>query len=69
MLWVTLTVQKRIHFSYSGLDKRGGMISIFFLKMQVVGTCYKHPKNICCGYSLEAPCQDACNEYLLLLFS
>ena len=43
-----------------GLYKSGYQVNIFFLFLHEI---------ICCGYSLEAPCQGALNEYQQYTFS
>ena len=45
--------------SYLALQIRGGIRIIFFLFID---------KNICCGYSLEAPRQGASNEHPQYVF-
>ena len=42
-----------------GLDMGGYSVNIFLIS----------PKNICCGYSLEAPRRGASNEYQQCMFS
>ena len=47
-----------MHQSHTGLDKSGYQIFFLFLH-----------ENICCGYSLEAPCRGTSNEYPQHAFS
>ena len=45
-----------------GLDKIGFQVNIFRITIATDKRGYPH-KNICCGYSLEAPLRGASNEY------
>ena len=51
---------KALNIYISQLQIRGGIHIIFFLFLH---------KNICCGYSLEAPRRGASNEYPQHMFS